>query len=104
MSAATPPANLPTTAVGAAAAASKFQGARVLEVHYVHCVDTTKVPKLNEDCWAVAMNPRGIAVPGGAVVSRSGRSPKAWHRPTVRYDLVFVNASSGEIIEGTAGS
>src|SRR6266576_111941 len=49
---ATPPANLPITAADAAAAASKFQGRPVLEEHYMHCVDTTKVPKLDQDCWA----------------------------------------------------
>ena len=104
VSAATPPANLPTTAARAASAAHKFQGARVLEVHYARCVDSDKVPKLNEDCWAVSMNPRGVAVPGGPAVLRGGKTTKAWHAPIVRYDLIFVNASSGKIIEGTAGS
>jgi hypothetical protein len=104
VSAATPPANLPITAGGAVAAAKKFQGARALEVHYVRCVDNDKVPKLSEDCWAVSMNPHGIAVPGGPIVLLGSGSARARHRPTVSYDLVFVNASTGNVIEGTAGS
>ena len=65
LTAATPPANLPITAADAAAAASKFQGRPMLEEHYIHCVDTTKVPKLDQDCWAISFDTKGMSAPGG---------------------------------------
>jgi hypothetical protein len=78
---ATPPPNLPITAADAAAAASKFQGNRVLEEHFMRCVDPNIGPKkLDRGCWAISM---------------SGRS--------YRYDVVLVDAKSGKVIMGIPG-
>ncbi|HEY2354866.1 MAG TPA: hypothetical protein VGH79_08225 [Gaiellaceae bacterium] len=81
LTSATPPANLRITAAEAAAAAGKFQGNRVLEEHFMRCVDPNIGPKkLNEDCWAVSM-----------------------HGISYRYDVVLVDARSGKVIGGFPG-
>jgi hypothetical protein len=101
VSAATPPANLPITAAQAAATARKFQGRSTLEVRYVRCVDATKVPKLDQDCWAVSIDPHGLTALGGPAVTLNGKT-----RPPskIRYDLVFIDADTGKVIEGSLGS
>jgi len=88
VSAATPPADLATTAAEAATAARKYLGHRVLEVRYVRCVDSLRTPKLDHDCWAVSIDPRGVVTPGPA---------------TTRWDLAFVAADTGKVIEARLG-
>jgi hypothetical protein len=106
LSAATPPADLPTTASGAAAAARKFQGGRrVLEVRYVRCVDSQKVPRLDQDCWAIAIDPHGLTGHGGPQLFANGHSKvRRRHAQAFTYDVVFVDATSGKVIEATLGS
>lgn len=104
LSTVSPPTDLPISAADATAAARKFAGGRrALEVRYVRCVDATKEPKLDEGCWAVSIDPHGMTAPGGPVLMPSGTS-KPRPRPVVHYDLVFVDANSGKVIEGTLGS
>ncbi|SRR6266516_215892 len=102
LTAATPPANVPTTAADAAAAARKFQGHRALEVHYAHCVDTTNVPRLDQGCWAVSIDPRGMTAPGGLVLAPSAYTTTP-SSPAIHYDVVFVDPMSGKVIEATLG-
>jgi hypothetical protein len=106
LSAATPPANLPTTASGAVATVTKFQGGRrVLEVHYARCVDSQKVPRLDQDCWAVAIDPHGLRGHGGPAVMANGHfKVRRKHAQAFHYDVVFVDANSGKVIEATLGS
>ena len=69
----------------------KYQGHRVLEVHYVRCVDSLKTPRLDQDCWAVSIDPHGVITPGPG--------------PTkIRCDLAFVTADTGKVIEAALGS
>jgi hypothetical protein len=104
LTAASPPADLPISAAEATAAASKFQGGRpALETHYVHCVDTTKVPRLDEDCWAISINPKGMTAPGGAALASSSASETITASPAIRYDVVFVEPHGGKVIEATLG-
>jgi hypothetical protein len=103
LSAVTPPGNLPITAAAGAARASKFQGGRrVLEVRYARCVDNQKVPRLDQDCWAVAIDPHGLRGSGGLVVMANGH-PKV-RREQAHYDVVFVYAKSGKVIEAKLGN
>lgn len=71
-------------ALRAARTATQFGGQPAEQVVYAHCVDTTKVPRLNQDCWAVSLRPTFSA------------DSKGW-------DIVFVDPATGKIIEGTEG-
>ena len=105
LSSASPPANLPITAADASAAASKFQGGRrALEVHYAHCVDTDKVPRLSEGCWAVSIDPHGLKGTGGPHRFGTSGSKVRARSNAFHYDVVFVDANSGKVIEATRGS
>jgi len=88
------PGTLATTASSAAAVASKFQGRPAEQVAYMHGVDTTRAPRLDQDCWAITLNAKGMTAPGGML----GRPS-----PIVRYAIVFVDPSSGKVIEGQEG-
>lgn len=95
-----PPQNTaaPTAADGqaAAAAASKFYGGRtVLEYHFVHCVDTQKAPALSQDCWAVSLDPTGIAFDGPEGSSTS---------QDASYLLVLIDPATDSFIEGQSGA
>ena len=108
VSAATPPADLPTTAAEAAAAVRRLQGRRVLEVRYVRCVDSLKAPTLDQDCWAVSIDRQGLMTPDGPGLAPS-KGAKVRPRPKIRYekiryDLAFVDADTGNVIEARLGS
>ena len=68
----------------------------------MHCVDTTKVPKLDQDCSAISFDTKGMKAPGGlcsCVVPRLlGRVARLSARRGVR------RSNSGKVIEGTLGS
>lgn len=97
----TPPqAAVPASAVSAAAAAAAASvgenNAAVLEVHYQHCTDTWQTtPALSEDCYAVSLDPVGVAgeMPG----SLAGPPPT----PTWAVALV---SPSGRVMEMRAGT
>ena len=90
MSAATAPANLRTTAAEAAVAVQKLQGRRALEVRSVRCVDATTAQKLDQDCWAVSIDPHGMVVPSQGPIR-------------IHWDLAFVDAGTGKVIEARLG-
>jgi hypothetical protein len=93
------PLSTPTKAQALRAArnAAKFAGQPAEKVVYARCVDTTKVPRLNQDCWAVSLKPRLTRADGPAGASGSSTADfKAW-------DIVFVDPANGKIIEGTEG-
>ncbi len=97
------PATLPTSATVAANAASAFQGGNqaLVQPQYMHCVDTTAQPPLDQDCWVVSIDPSGMTAPGGAVAGTvsSGASSSI----PIHWDVVFVDPSSGKVIEATLG-
>jgi hypothetical protein len=84
----------PSAAAGRAAAraASKqFDDRKVLEYHYVHCVDP---PGVDEDCWAVSLDPSGLYGNGGS----SGIAPqKASYLVVLIYPVgdAFIEAQQG---------
>lgn len=86
----------PSAASGRAAAraASKqFDGRKVLEYHYVHCLDP---PGVNEDCWAVSLDPSGPTLNGPALPGQP-----APPRPT--YLVVLIYPVGHEFIEAQQG-
>jgi hypothetical protein len=98
--AATPPATLTVTAAQAAVSAREFQGGRgILEVHYARCVD--RDTGFRHDCWAVAIDPRGLA---GHGAPRTLTPHAKVHLQPFHFDVVFVDATTGKPIEAVAGS
>lgn len=83
----------PPGVVGAAAATAVFGQRRVLETHYAHCVDTESPALLNQDCWAVSLDPSGL-VSNGPV----GATPQ-----TATFLLAFIDPASGKLIEAFDG-
>ncbi|HEY3461975.1 MAG TPA: hypothetical protein VGK62_00800 [Gaiellaceae bacterium] len=67
-------------------------GRKVLEYHYVHCVDA---PGVDEDCWAVSLDPSGLTGNGG----RPGIAPQE------ASDLmVLIYPMGDEVIETQQGA
>ena len=96
------PAALTTSATGAANAASTFQGGNqaLVQPQYMHCVDTTREPALDQDCWVVSIDPAGMTAPGGAV---AGTVSSGASSIPIQYDIVFIDPSNGKVIEATLG-
>jgi hypothetical protein len=90
VSAATPPANLPTTAAEAVAAEREILGRHPLEVPYAHCADSMTARKLDHECWAVSIDTHGMAVPSQGPMK-------------IRWGLVFVDPGTGKVIEARLG-
>lgn len=87
----------PSAASGRAAAqeASKqFDDRKVLEYHYVHCLDP---PGVNEDCWAVSLDPKGPVASVGPVLPGQPAPPQ----PT--YLVVLIYHVGHEFIEAQQG-
>jgi hypothetical protein len=92
-----PAGQTPSAAAGhaAAAAASKaFGGKAVLEYHYAHCVDTQSAPHVNEDCWAVSLDPSGLGSGG----------PRGAEPQGATYLLVLVDPATDTVIRAADGS
>lgn len=87
-------------ALQAARTAAKFGGQPAEKVVYAHCVDTTKAPRLNQDCWAISLKPTLIAADGPALTSSPARSSTAASKG---WNIVFVDPATGKVIEGTEG-
>jgi hypothetical protein len=104
LSAATPPANLPVTASEASASASRYQGRRpALEVHYALCIDPRGgFHPIHRDCWAVSIEPDGLRPSGGIYTGPPNQTIP--YAKVFSYDLVFVDANTGKVIEATWGS
>jgi hypothetical protein len=86
----------PSAASGRAAARAagkQFEGRKVLEYHYVHCADP---PGVNEDCWAVSLEPGG-PFSAGPVLPGQPAPPK----PT--YLVVLIYPIGHEFIEAQQG-
>jgi hypothetical protein len=111
------PLSTPSMALAqrAARTAAKFGGQPTEKVVYAHCVDTTKAPRLNQDCWAVSLKPTLVRAEGPALASAVGyggkhfsmdTSSSAARRSTADFkgwNIVFVDPATGKVIEGTEG-
>jgi hypothetical protein len=89
-----PLAALPAAAVSQAdanaAASSAVQGGAVLESHYMHCVDSwARNPTIDEDCYAVSVDPASIPV--------AGQPGEPFPAP-MKWAVVFVD-STGQVID-----
>lgn len=106
------PDGLATSATAAAATAIAFDGGAVSTMvapQYMHCVDTTRVPAIDQDCWVVSIDPAGEVAGGGAAISgdetwagQSNSSPTTRAVPT--WEIDFVDPATGKFIEGTLGN
>jgi hypothetical protein len=90
----TEPDSLPTSASAAAQVASRQQGKPVLGEAYMHCIDTTRVPAIDEDCWVVSLDPGGETN-----TPAPGFSPIA-----IKWIVAFVDPVTGKWVESTLGS
>lgn len=102
----------------AARTAAKFGGQPAEKVVYAHCVDTTKAPRLNQDCWAVSLKPT-LMLPTGPAgasgvsactyggkcssISTSGSAVRSSTADSKGWNIVFVDPVTGKVIEGTEG-
>jgi hypothetical protein len=94
----------------AAAASHAFGDRQVISFEYQHCVDSGRVPPLDQDCWAVFLVPRAGGISGGPHVfpttaSTSTTSPPVTTptTPDEPYFLVLVNPVTNSVIEGASG-
>lgn len=78
----------------ARAASRRFGGRKVLEYHYVHCVDRQSAGALDEDCWAVSLAPAGLSSTG---------PPGSAHRKA-SYLIAFVDPAGDRFIEAQSGA
>lgn len=93
---ASPQGSIPTAAAGdaaAKAASQAFGGETVLEYHYAYCTDSQAVPPLAENCWAVSLDPSGLA---GGGTPHTGPASKA------SYLLVLIDPATDAMIEGAS--
>ena len=91
-------APVPATAVSASAAAQvakEMDNSAVKEVHYMHCVNTFVRPQINQDCYAVSIDPTNAPILGAPNLPTTSR-PATW-------ELVMVDPS-GHVIDDTGGS
>jgi hypothetical protein len=105
------------SAEAAGSAATSFQGgnAAMVAPQYMHCVDTARIPALDEDCWVVSINPKGLTAPSGALdpgqaygnpvpPSMAGSTAEGSQPIPLGWDLVFVDPTGGQVIEGVGGN
>jgi hypothetical protein len=93
-----PQAPVPGTAVSASAAAqvaSAMNNSAVKEVHYMHCANTWVRPQINQDCYAVSIDPTNTPILGDPDMSTNPK-PATW-------ELVMVSPS-GQVIDDTGGN
>jgi len=69
----------------------------VREEHYVHCVDTWARPQIDQDCYAVSVDPSGVPVLGSALAGLSDPKPATW-------EVVFIDPSTGAVIDDRGGN
>lgn len=88
------PAASTTAGEGAAAAASRaLDGRTVREYHYAHCVDTQKVPALDQDCWAVSLDPSGL----------TSNPPPGFAAQQATYLIALIDPATQTFIESVDG-
>lgn len=78
----------------AAAASSALGGRTVQEYHHAHCVDTQKVPALNEDCWAVSLDPSGL----------TSNPPPGFAAQQASYLIALIDPATQTFIESMDGN
>jgi hypothetical protein len=78
----------------------------------MHCVDTSRTPAIDQDCWVVSISTNGMSFSGlgfGPSENWAGQTnppSSAQTAPRLKpaWDIVFVDPSSGQIIEATIGN
>ncbi|HLK13354.1 MAG TPA: hypothetical protein VKT78_00990 [Fimbriimonadaceae bacterium] len=85
----------PVSARVAGSAASKAMGdAKALEVRYVHCSDTWAVPNIDQNCYAVSVDPASVPLMGSANMPQ----------PKATWGLVMIDPSTGAVIDERGGN
>ena len=78
-----------------AQAATAYEGAAVREMHYMHCVDTWARPQINQDCYAVSMDPSGVVVLG---------SPNMPPPKPATWEIELVDPTTAKVIGDRGGN
>jgi len=78
------------------AATSWYPDHAVVSHQFAHCIDVQSVPRLNEDCWAVFLDPGNEM--GNGPFGPGSTSQRA------TYLLVLVDPSTDKVIEAASGS
>jgi hypothetical protein len=90
----------------ALAAASSELGGSVRESHYAHCVSSDV--NINEDCWAVSVDPTNFekSLPGPYSPDNESQSAssQAASAPGLSYVIALVDPATGKVLEMTWGS
>lgn len=87
-----PPSLAVAQSVANAHASDALANAAVRESHYVHCSDTFEVPAIDEDCYAVSLDPSVIPVVWAAHIPGPPPAPMKWA-------VVLVDTSGSVLIE-----
>jgi hypothetical protein len=74
----------------------------LVDAQYMHCVDTTRAPAIDQDCWVVSIDPGGMKAPGG-MIGLAQPSAGSSNGISLSYDIVFIDPASGQPIEATLG-
>jgi hypothetical protein len=99
----TPPA-VATPASVAEAAAVAFTGKPALVApQYMHCVDTSATPAINQDCWVVSNSTAGEYAGGAALAATPAYKGNLGQQP-ILWDITFIDPASGRVVEGTLGN
>lgn len=88
-------------------ASHDFDNRKVISYEFKHCVDVQRVPPVNQDCWAVFLDPSHGAVSGGPRYYPSTTRSHASTQLTTQqatYFLVLVDPTTDTVIEGASGS
>jgi hypothetical protein len=88
-----------------AAATRSYPERKVISYEFAHCVDVQAVPRLDEDCWAVFLDPTGERPSGPARTHRLGPTGVLHSEPQkATYFLVLVAPITDQVIEAASGS
>jgi hypothetical protein len=88
------PAGSAASGKTAAAAASKaFGGAAVRESHFAHCNVANAAPPIDEDCWAISLDPSGFHSHGPATTTIAAT-----------YLIVLIDPATGQALLGESGA
>lgn len=86
----TPPQSAaPMAAATASGLAAQVGHKPVLQEQYAHCVVTSAVPPVDEDCWAVSLDPTGLASTTGDPAT---------------YYIVLIDPNTGKVLLSGWGS
>jgi hypothetical protein len=85
-------------ATASTAAVAEYPGSTVREAVLAQVADEHAAPALHCLCWAVS-----IAPPDGSQFPSSGPANRPTTAVALSYSIMFIDANTGQFVEGTAG-